>query len=147
VIALDPPVHARLREALERAPGSGFTHLAWGSEELRFAHAIHEWEYALREPCADVYRALRGSGGSHGEALEAVLRGGGTQPRTPAVAGRIVRILTELGLADLDRPGLGLHLAGAPERTSLDRSAAFMAYRRRLEDGQRYLTTSTPKAA
>jgi single-stranded-DNA-specific exonuclease len=147
VVALDPPVHAAMREALEHAPGAGFTHLAWGPPELRFAHAIHEWEYALRKPLADVYRALREAGGSTGEALEAVLRGDGTQPRTPALAGRLVRILTELGLAVLDRAGLGLDLAGAPARTTLERSPSFIAYRRRLEDGQRYLTTSTLKAA
>jgi single-stranded-DNA-specific exonuclease len=147
VVALDPPVHPGLHRVLEHAPGAGFTHLAWGAPELGFAHAIHEWEYTLREPCAAVYRALRAAGDSRGEALEAVLRGEGTQPRTPALAGRIVRILTELGLADLDRDGLGLGLAGAPARTNLEHSAAFMAYRRRLEDGQRYLTTSQPKAA
>jgi single-stranded-DNA-specific exonuclease len=147
VVALDPPVLPGLREVLEHAPGTGFTHLAWGAPELRFAHAIHEWEYSLREPCAAVYRALRDGGGSRGEALESVLRGNGAQPRTAAVAGRIVRILCELGLAILDRAELGLDLAAAPGRTSLERSAAFMAYRRRLEDGQRYLTTSTAKAA
>ena len=147
LVCLDPPVHQAMRTAVEHAPGPGFTHLAWGAPELAFAQAIHEWEYALRDPLADVYRALRPVGGSRGEAFEAVLRGGGTQPRTPAVAGRLVRILTELGLAVLDRAELGLELAGAPGRTSLERSPAFKAYRRRLEDGQRYLTTSTRQAA
>ncbi|MEA2295593.1 MAG: single-stranded-DNA-specific exonuclease [Solirubrobacteraceae bacterium] len=147
LVALDPPVDPAAHDMIEHALGAGFTHLAWGAPELGFAHAIHEWEYTLREPCAAVYRALRATGGSRGEALEAVLRGDGTQPRTPALAGRVVRILTELGLADLDRAEFGLSLAGAPARTSLERSAAFVAYRRRLEGGQRYLTTSQPKAA
>jgi hypothetical protein len=63
------------------------------------------------------------------------------------MAGRMVRVLTELELAVLDRGAMGLALPAAPQRTNLEHSQAFMAYRRRLEDGQRYLTTSTAIAA
>jgi hypothetical protein len=63
------------------------------------------------------------------------------------MAGRLVRVLTELGLADLDRVGLGLSLAEAPARTALERSAAYTAYRTRLESGTTYLTTSIQQAA
>ena len=136
------PWTRRPHGGLEHLPGAGWAHLAWGEPELRFAAAIHEWEYTLREPLATVYRALRAAGGSRGEACEAVLRGEGTQPRTAAMAGRLVRVLTELGLASLDRAGLGLSLAEAPARTALERSAAFVAYRSRLESGTTFLTTS-----
>jgi single-stranded-DNA-specific exonuclease len=147
VVALDPPAHPALLELLEHAPGSGWTHVCWGAAELDFAAAIHQWEYTLREPLAAVYRALRAAGGNSGEACEAVLRGEGTQPRTAALAGRLVRVLTELGLAVLDRAGLGLTIAETPARTALERSAAFQAYGTRLEDGRTYLTSSTAKAA
>jgi single-stranded-DNA-specific exonuclease len=143
VVALDPAPH----DGLEHLPGAGWAHMAWGEPELRFAAAIHEWEYTLREPLESVYRALRAAGGSRGEACETVLRGEGTQPRTAAMAGRVVRVLTELGLADLDRAGLGLSLAEAPARTALERSAAFTAYRNRLESGTTFLTTSIRAAA
>jgi hypothetical protein len=53
-----------------------------------------------------------------------------------------VRVLTELGLADLERGSLALEVAQRPQRTALERSAAFTAYQRRFEDGQQYLTSS-----
>ena len=80
-----------------------------------------------------------------GEAGEALLRGDGPQPRSAALAGRLVRVLTELGLAALDRDGQTLRVAEHPERTALERSAAFVAYQRRLEDGRQYLTSSNPR--
>jgi single-stranded-DNA-specific exonuclease len=147
LVALDPPVHATLQELLNGAPGTGWTHLAWGGPELRFAHAIHEWEYSLRDPLAAVYRGLRDRGPSRGADCEALLRDTGAQPRTPALAGRLVRVLAELGLAELDRAGPGLRLAGAAARTSLERSAAFRAYERRLEEGRAFLTTATAARA
>jgi single-stranded-DNA-specific exonuclease len=147
VVALDPPAHAHQGAAVRCAPGDGWTHLAWGEPELGFAQQIHEWTYTLREPLAAVYRALRAAGGAGGEACEAMLRGEGPQPRTACIAGRLVRILTELGLAALDRNGLELRLVEAPGRTPLERSPAWGAYQHRLEDGRTYLTTSTRAAA
>ena len=135
VVALDPPPHAVC------PAGAGHTHLAWGEAELGFARRIHHWEYALRDPLATVYRALRASAGASGEALEAILRGEGTEPRSGALAGRLVRVLSELGLVHLDRAGPALTVAEAPARTALERSAAYRAYHARLEDGLRYLKT------
>ncbi|HEX8104929.1 MAG TPA: DHHA1 domain-containing protein, partial [Solirubrobacteraceae bacterium] len=135
VVALDPPPHPV-------APaGAGHTHLAWGEPELGFARRIHQWDYALRDPLATVYRALRAQGGAGGEALEAILRGDGPQPRSAALAGRLVRVLAELGLVHLDRAGPALTVAEAPARTALEHSAAFRAYQARLEDGLRFLKT------
>jgi single-stranded-DNA-specific exonuclease len=146
VVALDPPAHAHRRALLDDLPGPGWTHVAWGDPELRFARRIHEWDYALRAPLADSYRALRAAGAAEGEALAATLRGGGPQPRSPALAGRLVRVLSELGLVVLERDGAALRVVERPERTALEHSAAFRAYRQRLEDGLRYLTTSTARA-
>ncbi|MEA2272822.1 MAG: single-stranded-DNA-specific exonuclease [Solirubrobacteraceae bacterium] len=144
VVALDPPAHAHL-DALLRC-GTGFTHLAWGAAELRFAEQVHELEYALRASLAALYRGLRGAGGAQGEAVETMLRGDGPHPRSPALAGRLLRVLSELGLVLSDRDLPALEVPAA-QRTALDRSAAFRAYDIRYEDGIRFLTTATARAA
>jgi single-stranded-DNA-specific exonuclease len=147
LVAIDPPAHAHLLTRLQRPSGAGYTHLAWGEAELRFAQRIHEWDFALRDPLTELYRRLRRDGEARGEAWEAVLAGEGPQPRSPALAGRLVRVLTELDLVDLDRDGPALRVVEAPARTALEASAAFRAYRRRLEDGLSYLTTHSIRAA
>jgi single-stranded-DNA-specific exonuclease len=136
VVAIDPPTRHTVQS------GEGWTHLAWGTSELDFALRIHEWDFALRDPLTTVYRTLRERRGSSGEAVELLLRGEGPQPRTAALAGRLVRVLTELGLASLDREGPALQVAENPERTALERSPAYTAYQRRLEDGRRFLTSA-----
>jgi single-stranded-DNA-specific exonuclease len=143
VVAVDPPS----RPLLDRPEGEGWTHLAWGRPELDFAARIHEWDFSLREPLTAVYRALRAARVARGEAGEALLRGDGPQPRSAALAGRLVRVLTELGLAEFDREGWGLNMAENLQRTALERSAAFVAYQRRFEDGQQYLISSNPTRA
>jgi single-stranded-DNA-specific exonuclease len=141
VVAVDPPSHQDQRALVSALPGTGWAHLAWGEPELDFARRILQWDYALRSPLADVYRALRAAGGARGEACAALLRGDGPQPRSAALAGRLVRVLTELRLVVVDqREGLALAVPAAPERTALERSPAYRAYQRRLEDGQRFLS-------
>ncbi len=144
VVIVDPPS----RPLLAHPSGEGWTHLAWGTPELDFALRIHEWDFNLREPLTAVYRALRAARVARGEAGEALLRGDGPQPRSAALAGRLVRVLTELGLADLERGEVPvLEVVDRPERTALERSAAFRAYQQRFEDGQQYLISSNPRRA
>jgi single-stranded-DNA-specific exonuclease len=143
VVAIDPPTGP----ALDHLSGQGWTHLAWGAPELQFAVRIHTWDFALRDPLAALYRALRACRESGGEACEALLRGEGPQPRSAALAGRLVRVLAELDLVDFDREGPALRAVEAPERTALERSAAFRAYHRRLEDGLEFLSSSPIAAA
>ena len=145
LVAVDPPGDPGALALLEQ--GAGRAHLAWGEQELRFARRVHEWNFALRDPLAALYRALRGLGHARGEAFEAVLRGEGSQPRSAALAGRLVRVLTELDLVVLDREGPALRIVGQPARTALERSAAFRAYHRRLEDGRRFLSSDTHRQA
>ena len=148
LVAVDPPARPGALGLLEHSSLAPRAHLAWGAAELRFARRIHQWDFALRDPLTALYRALRGAGEVRGEALEAALRGEGPQPRSAALAGRLVRVLSELDLVVLDREGQVLRLAEAPARTALERSAAFRAYHRRLEDGLRYLTSPPiPQAA
>ncbi len=166
VVALDPPAHPDMLRALDALPGRGFTHLAWGDPELRFAQTIHAWEHTQREPLQAVYRALRAArrepalvpagdldvpepSGLRGPELHAVLRGDGSQPRTAAYAGRLLRVLAELGLVravDGDGDGLAVAVVPDPERTALERSEAFNAYERRRTEGFAWLTHRTSPA-
>jgi single-stranded-DNA-specific exonuclease len=144
LVALDPPAHAHHDELLRC--GAGFTHLAWGQPELRFAQQVHELEYGLRASLAALYRDVRAAGGAEGQALEEMLRGSGSHPRSPALAGRLLRVLAELELVLVQRDRQALHVPPA-QRTALERSAAFRAYAARYEDGIRFLTTATARAA
>jgi single-stranded-DNA-specific exonuclease len=94
-----------------------------------------------------LYRALRAVTVVHGEAAEALLRGDGPQPRSAALAGRLLRVLEELGLVEVDPGELAIEVAEQPERTALEHSEAFVAYQRRFEDGQQYLSSSNPRRA
>ena len=146
VVALDPPAHPHRLELLRAVAGAAYAHLAWGEPELHFAQQVHEREFAVRAPLAALYRALRDRAGAEGEELEELLRGDGPRPRSPALAGRLLRVLEELHLVSLDRdrPAVEVPAAG---RTALERSAAFQAYAHRHEDGKRYLTGARARAA
>ena len=147
VVAARPAAHAHA--ALDHLPGEGWTHLAWGAPELRFAHtntSSGTTPCATRWPPSTAPCARRRCG--RGEACEARApraRGRSRGPRRSP--GRLVRVLAELGLVDLDREAPALTVVETPERTALERSPAFRAYQRRLEDGLRFLTSSTPSAS
>jgi len=139
VVMLDPP-------AGPIRPHGAITHLAWGQPELRFAQQIHEREYALRAQLTATYRALRATGDAAGEELEELLRGDPRTPRPAALAGRLLRVLAELHLVSLDPEQRTLSVPVA-ERTALERSEAYRAYQQRYEDGRRFLTEVTARAA
>jgi single-stranded-DNA-specific exonuclease len=139
VVLLDPPAGP------VRAHGK-MTHLAWGPAELEFAQHVHERQFDLRAELAATYRALRDAGKAASEQLEALLRGDPQAPRPASLAGRVVRVLAELGLVSLDAVARSLTVPPA-ERTALDRSAAFRAYYQEYEDGRRWLSGETAKAA
>ena len=142
LVILDPPAD-RLGDEIVRR-GGGFTHLAWGEAELRFAEQMHELEYELRTSLVALYRSLRVRQRVAGEEFGHLLRGDGPQPRSARLAGRLVRVLAELELVSLDRDLPALAIAGA-QPTQLDRSAAFRVYRERYEDGQRFLSRARPR--
>jgi single-stranded-DNA-specific exonuclease len=121
VVALDPPL-ASGRVALAAAAGAE-VHLAWGAPEIGFARRVLERTCELRASAAALYRALR-DGAGLADALAA------TGP--PAVAGRALRVLAEVGLVEVDRAAAAARLAPA-QRADLERSAAFRAAAARLE--------------
>jgi single-stranded-DNA-specific exonuclease len=142
VVALDPPSSSDAEELLYA--GSGFTHLAWGAAELRFAEQMHELEYGLRASLVTLYRSLKLSGRATGQELERLLRGDGPHARPARLVGRLIRILAELELVSLDRdlPALSI---GSRAQTALDCSPAYRAYAQRYEDGRRFLSSANPR--
>ncbi|HZU60738.1 MAG TPA: single-stranded-DNA-specific exonuclease RecJ [Solirubrobacteraceae bacterium] len=139
LVALDPPTCPPHEQLLSW--GIGFTQLAWGEAELRFAQQMHELEYGLRTSLVTLYRALRARQRVAGEELERLLRGDGSPGRPARLAGRLIRILAELELVSLDRDLRALALAGGAP-TSLDRSPAYRVYAQRHEDGRRFLSSA-----
>jgi single-stranded-DNA-specific exonuclease len=142
IVALDPPTCPAHEELL--GWGIGFTHLAWGRPELRFAQQMHELEYGLRTSLVALYRSLRARQRVAGEELERLLRGEGSPGRPARLAGRLIRVLSELELVSLDRDLPALGLAGEAS-TSLDRSPAYRVYAQRHEDGRRFLSSANLK--
>jgi single-stranded-DNA-specific exonuclease len=143
VVALDPPCGPAAHQLLRA--GEGVAWLAWGEAELRFARQVHEHEYSLRDSLVALYRGLRACERAAGPALERLLRGDQAPGRSARLAGRLVRVLSELDLAALDRDAPALAILGHTP-TALDRSAAFRFYSQVHEDGQRYLNSANLRA-
>jgi len=141
VVAVDPPADPRLAAVLEALPGTGWVHLAWGPPELAFAARVHAWELTLRPPLAAAYRGLRAAGSARGSACVELLAGCGTPANSPVLAGRLVRVLAELGLARVggDAEALELTVLPVPGRAPLEGSAAWRAYEARRAAGERHL--------
>jgi single-stranded-DNA-specific exonuclease len=139
LVALDPPACQAQSELL--ALGPGFTHLAWGEPELRFAQQMHELEYGLRASLVALYRALRARTRVAGEELERLLRGEGPHGRPARLAGRLIRVLAELELVSLD-PALPTLAIAGDKPTALDLSPSYRVYVKRYEDGRRFLSRS-----
>ena len=144
IVVLDPPASAA-QDAVTKI-GNGYTHLAWGEPELRFAQQMHELEYGLRASLVAFYRALRARGRVAGGELEHLLRGDGSHARSARLSGRLLRVFTELGLVSLDPDLPSLALADA-QPTELERSAAYRTYMTASEDGQRFLSGSKSRRA
>lgn len=144
VVLLDPPAHPATQAILEAGTSGQMAHRAWGEAELRFAGHVHLHLHTLRDPLAEVYRALRA-----GADLEQALRGSGDRPRHPVLAGRLLAVLGEAGLADVDLDGFRARLLDAGP-VDLERSACFAGCAARLREGATWLrspTTAAPAAA
>jgi single-stranded-DNA-specific exonuclease len=147
VVLVDPPPRLEL-ESLARAaragPGgtapfaAGFLHLAWGAAELELAQRCLAGEWELRSAVAEVWQALEAQGGvAAGDELALLLAGTGRHPRPPEVAGRCLRVLTELGLCEWSPGAPSLEIASS-DRTDLARSSTYTAC---LAEHQRRLRT------
>jgi hypothetical protein len=95
-------------ELLTSAPceaSPGFAHLGWGPAEIEFALALAGARLELRPALASIYRELRSAGRCEGERLAGILRGEGPYPRSAADCARLVRVLLELELIEVNRDG------------------------------------------
>jgi single-stranded-DNA-specific exonuclease len=146
VVLLDPPTGDGGLARLAAAGVPWSCHWAWSPAELRFAVHIHRQEYGLRDPLAACYRTLRDRAAVAGWDLEAALRGDGPVPRSPELAGRLLAVLTEVGLVELDRRRAAATVT--PRRhVALDTSPAYRSYERRLKDGLAFLESRTRQVA
>ena len=146
LVVLDPPATPAEHERALAGRAGQAIHLAWGEPELRFALRVHEREHDLRDPLAALYRVLRDGGGAEGRDLEAALLGDGPRPRSAELAGRMLRVLAELDLVELDQKRIGATVVSG-RRANLEASPAFRSYQRRLEDGRRYLASNAAREA
>ena len=148
LLALDPPP---VRDGLglaAGAPGVGTLQLAWGEAERAFALSYWRAQLDLRPSLTELWRALGGTS-LEGDALEEALRGRATYPRRGGACGRMLRILSELGLVEFDSggsEGASCRALGAA-RTDLARSAAHRAYAERLAAAERHLGAGQGLAA
>jgi single-stranded-DNA-specific exonuclease len=145
LVALDPPAWPGGETLLASMPGDGFAHLAWGAAEVEFALGVAGRSLDMRTELVAFYKELRPARVYSGEALERALRGGGPHPRTPLHAARLVRVLGEVGLVELD-PGPELRLLDA-HRTELERSPTYMDALERYAMARAYLERAATRAA
>jgi single-stranded-DNA-specific exonuclease len=138
LVALDPPLHPDQEALLLRGDSCQMAHLAWGEPELRYCRDVLDRDLALRPSLVGAYRALRG-----GTGLDSAL-----EDLPTAAAGRLLAVLLELGLVELDHSGDGVTVPSA-QHTDLERSPAFRAAAARHAEGTAWLTSAsaTPQAA
>ena len=148
VVALDPPAHPHLRRRWRTTSRRGLGAPGVGCRRrLPSPGACSRGSSTCARRCRALYRALRAAGGAEGGALEAMLRGTGRATAHRRAGGRLLRVLAELGLvAARARSTAGPVPRSEPARTDLERSAAFRAYRRRLEAGMERLAEPTGAA-
>ncbi len=75
-----------------------------------------------------------------------MLSGDAREPWSVGLAGRVLRVLSELELIAIERDSRLVRVISTAS-TSLERSLAYRAYCERLEDGLRYLEPSKEQAA
>ena len=148
LVALDPPPGGIADPVLNVARRA---HLAWGPAEAEFAIAAYRAALDLRPQLAEVYRALRElpadtePAGAQA-AFEAALRGTGRYPRPASTAGRLLAVLTELGLIELDLEAPSCRIVEAVQ-SDLELSPTYRAARAEFEATEQALAPELPQAA
>ncbi|HEV3377915.1 MAG TPA: DHH family phosphoesterase [Thermoleophilaceae bacterium] len=143
LVALDPPPGGRADRLLRAGPRA---HLAWGPAESEFALLVYRASLDLRPALTEAYRALRALRDDAGvENVEAALTGGGRYPRTPETCARLLTVLVELDLVELDLSGRTCRLREG-NRGDLTTSSAYRACQERLAAIERALEAELPRA-
>ena len=141
VVLVDPPLGLEFEAILTRSekPG-GYLHQAWGEAEWRFALSSLGEQLAQRPVLIGLFRDLRSMDRGSGEDLRQALCGSGAHPRSPEVAARCFKVLSELGLiAGKPDGGRDEVRVVSSEGTDLERSASFRAFSSRHQEALRYL--------
>jgi hypothetical protein len=143
LVALDPPPGGIADPLLNETPRA---HLAWGPAEAEFAAAAYRAALDLRPQLTEAYRALRELPPDASPArLEAALRGAGRYPRAATLCARLLTVLGELGLIELDLEGPTCRVLEAV-RADLDLSPTYRAARDQLSAAERALAPELPRA-
>src|SRR5829696_3624579 len=149
VVVIDPPPSEPLEGlawAAGEPPGVGggagsYIHLAWGPAETDLAERLFDWEWNVRAAIREIWRGLGASGGeASGADLRSLLAGASSYPRTPELAARSVRVLSELGLCQwLPDGGASALRVLSSERTDLARSRTYGACIARHQEAIEFL--------
>jgi single-stranded-DNA-specific exonuclease len=143
LVALDPPPGGLADPLLNATPRA---HLAWGPAEAEFAMAAYSAALDLRSQLTEVYRALRELPPQAPPTdFEATLRGTGRYPRTAAVCARLLQVLGELGLIEVDLDAPRCRILEAV-RSDLELSATYRQTREELEATEHALAPELPRA-
>jgi single-stranded-DNA-specific exonuclease len=143
LVALDPPSGGVSDPLLGATPRA---HLAWGPAEAEFAMAAYRAALDLRPQLTEVYRALRElSPGTGSAELEAALRGEGRYPREATLCARLLKVLGELGLIELDLETPSCRVLEAV-RSDLELSPTYRAARDQLSATEQALAPEMPRA-
>jgi single-stranded-DNA-specific exonuclease len=141
LVALDPPPGGSADPLLGAAPRA---HLAWGPAEAEFAIAVYRASLDLRPQLTEVYRALRELAPDAPPAdFEAALAGPGRYPRAASDCARLLAVLTELGLVELELDPPSCRVLEAV-RSDLELSPAYRASRDRLAAAEQALAPELP---
>jgi single-stranded-DNA-specific exonuclease len=143
LVALDPPPGGVADPLLGLVPRA---HLAWGPAEAEFAIAAYRAALDVRPQLAQLYRALRDlPADAEATGLEAALRGGGRYPRPAADCARLLSVLTELTLIELDLDARTCRVSDAVE-SDLELSPTYRAAQAELDAVERALAGELPAA-
>jgi hypothetical protein len=142
LVALDPPPGGLADPLLNTTPRA---HLAWGPAEAEFAMAAYRASLDLKPLLTELYRALRAlPAGASATALETALRGSGRYPRAAAVCARLLMVLTELGLVELELDSPSCRVAPGVS-SDLELSSTFRSSREQLEAIEQALAPELPQ--
>ena len=144
LVALDPPPLGSADPLLDLARRA---QLAWGPAEAEFAITAYRAVLDLRPQLTEVFRALRElpSEASAGD-LEAAIRGTARYPRTATACARLLNVLTELSLIELDLEAPAVRIVDGV-RSDLELSATYRTTRDELAATERALTPELARAA
>jgi hypothetical protein len=143
LVALDPPPGGVADPLLKVTPRA---HLAWGPAEAEFALAAYRAALDLRPQLTEVYRALRELPPEPDRAaFEAALRGPGRYPRPAAACARLLQVLAELGLIELDLDAPSCRIAEAVQ-SDLELSPTYRGACAELEAAENALAAELPRA-